>query len=184
MPSKAELLIGPEGGLDDDELHAAQKAGFMPVRLGPRVLRTETAAVVALSVLQGCGAICSNENNERRSSDGWDALSHGPRRTARSPRGGRPRAPRTHRRRLVGSKGPWPARFRRRGPPFRHRARPGAWHSSPGTTMMSPAVATRPSIAKLPEEPPPRLTPVPQASRGATQATLLRGALGRPTSPR
>jgi 16S rRNA (uracil1498-N3)-methyltransferase len=46
------LLIGPEGGLDDDELHAAQKAGFMPVRLGPRVLRTETAAVVALTVLQ------------------------------------------------------------------------------------------------------------------------------------
>ena len=53
MPSKVELLIGPEGGLDDDELLAAQKAGFMPVRLGPRVLRTETAAVVALSVLQG-----------------------------------------------------------------------------------------------------------------------------------
>jgi 16S rRNA (uracil1498-N3)-methyltransferase len=53
MPTKVELLIGPEGGLDDDELIAAQKAGFMPVRLGPRVLRTETAAVVALSVLQG-----------------------------------------------------------------------------------------------------------------------------------
>lgn len=53
MPSKVELLIGPEGGLEDDELHAAQKCGFMPVRLGPRVLRTETAAVVALSVLQG-----------------------------------------------------------------------------------------------------------------------------------
>lgn len=53
MPGKAELLIGPEGGLEDDELHAAQQAGFMPVRLGPRVLRTETAAVVALSVLQG-----------------------------------------------------------------------------------------------------------------------------------
>lgn len=52
LPSKVELLIGPEGGLDDDELLAAQKAGFMPVRLGPRVLRTETAAVVALSVLQ------------------------------------------------------------------------------------------------------------------------------------
>ncbi len=52
MPSRVELLIGPEGGLDDDELGAAQKAGFMPVRLGPRVLRTETAAVVALSVLQ------------------------------------------------------------------------------------------------------------------------------------
>ena len=53
LPNKVELLIGPEGGLDDDELTAACNAGFMPVRLGPRVLRTETAAVVALSVLQG-----------------------------------------------------------------------------------------------------------------------------------
>ena len=52
LPSKVELLIGPEGGLDDDELLAAQKAGFTVVRLGPRVLRTETAAVVALTVLQ------------------------------------------------------------------------------------------------------------------------------------
>ena len=52
LPTKVELLIGPEGGLDDDELIAAAKAGFTPVRLGPRVLRTETAAVVALSVLQ------------------------------------------------------------------------------------------------------------------------------------
>lgn len=52
LPPRVELLIGPEGGLDDDEISAAQKAGFMPVRLGPRVLRTETAAVVALSVLQ------------------------------------------------------------------------------------------------------------------------------------
>ncbi len=52
LPNKVELLIGPEGGLDDDELLAAQKSGFMPVRLGPRVLRTETAAVVALTVLQ------------------------------------------------------------------------------------------------------------------------------------
>jgi len=52
MPHKAELLIGPEGGLDDDEIGHAESAGFMPVRLGPRVLRTETASVVALSVLQ------------------------------------------------------------------------------------------------------------------------------------
>lgn len=52
LPSKVELLIGPEGGLDDEEVSAAQKSGFMPVRLGPRVLRTETAAVVALTVLQ------------------------------------------------------------------------------------------------------------------------------------
>jgi 16S rRNA (uracil1498-N3)-methyltransferase len=52
LPTKVELLIGPEGGLDDDELTAARSAGYTPVRLGPRVLRTETAAVVALSVLQ------------------------------------------------------------------------------------------------------------------------------------
>lgn len=52
MPSRVELLIGPEGGLDDAELNAAQEAGYLPVRLGPRVLRTETAAVVALTVLQ------------------------------------------------------------------------------------------------------------------------------------
>jgi 16S rRNA (uracil1498-N3)-methyltransferase len=52
LPNRVELLIGPEGGLDDDELLAAQKVGFTPVRLGPRVLRTETAAVVALTVLQ------------------------------------------------------------------------------------------------------------------------------------
>jgi 16S rRNA (uracil1498-N3)-methyltransferase len=52
MSTRVELLIGPEGGLDDDEIDRAQTAGFVPVRLGPRVLRTETAAVTALSVLQ------------------------------------------------------------------------------------------------------------------------------------
>jgi 16S rRNA (uracil1498-N3)-methyltransferase len=48
----AELLIGPEGGLDDAELARAVQAGCTPVRLGPRILRTETAGVVALAVLQ------------------------------------------------------------------------------------------------------------------------------------
>jgi 16S rRNA (uracil1498-N3)-methyltransferase len=52
VPQKVELLIGPEGGLDDTEQVIAEQAGFLPVRLGPRVLRTETASVVALSVLQ------------------------------------------------------------------------------------------------------------------------------------
>ena len=52
LSSRVELLIGPEGGLDDDEVMLAENAGFTPVRLGPRVLRTETASVVALSVLQ------------------------------------------------------------------------------------------------------------------------------------
>ncbi len=50
--SRVELLIGPEGGLEDGELEAAMRAGFRPVRLGPRVLRTETAGLVALAVLQ------------------------------------------------------------------------------------------------------------------------------------
>jgi 16S rRNA (uracil1498-N3)-methyltransferase len=49
---RVELLIGPEGGLDDSELERAATAGFAPVRLGPRVLRTETAGIVALTVLQ------------------------------------------------------------------------------------------------------------------------------------
>ena len=52
MAARVELLIGPEGGLDDFELEAAARAGFAPVRLGPRVLRTETAGIVALAVLQ------------------------------------------------------------------------------------------------------------------------------------
>ena len=48
----ATVLIGPEGGLADVEQEAAVKAGYTPVRLGPRVLRTETAAVCALTLLQ------------------------------------------------------------------------------------------------------------------------------------
>jgi 16S rRNA (uracil1498-N3)-methyltransferase len=47
-----KVLIGPEGGLADVEQEAAVKSGFTPVRLGPRVLRTETAAVCALTLLQ------------------------------------------------------------------------------------------------------------------------------------
>ena len=46
------VLIGPEGGLADGEHDAALAAGFIGVRLGPRVLRTETAAIVALALLQ------------------------------------------------------------------------------------------------------------------------------------
>jgi 16S rRNA (uracil1498-N3)-methyltransferase len=45
------LLAGPEGGLDGDERQDALRAGFVAVRLGPRVLRTETAAVAALAAL-------------------------------------------------------------------------------------------------------------------------------------
>jgi 16S rRNA (uracil1498-N3)-methyltransferase len=48
----ATVLIGPEGGLSDIEQEAATRSGFTPVRLGPRILRTETAAVCALTLLQ------------------------------------------------------------------------------------------------------------------------------------
>lgn len=47
-----QLLIGPEGGLTESEVQAAAAADFQPVRLGPRVLRTETAALSALSAVQ------------------------------------------------------------------------------------------------------------------------------------
>jgi 16S rRNA (uracil1498-N3)-methyltransferase len=46
------LLIGPEGGLSDAELAQARHAGFIPVRLGARMLRTETAPVAALAAVQ------------------------------------------------------------------------------------------------------------------------------------
>lgn len=46
------LLVGPEGGLSPMEIKLAELAGFRGLRLGPRLLRTETAGVVALSVLQ------------------------------------------------------------------------------------------------------------------------------------
>lgn len=46
------ILIGPEGGLSDVELACATAHGFHPISLGPRILRTETAAIAALSVLQ------------------------------------------------------------------------------------------------------------------------------------
>ena len=46
------VLIGPEGGLAEAERRQALATGFLAVRLGPRVLRTETAAVAALTLLQ------------------------------------------------------------------------------------------------------------------------------------
>lgn len=50
--TKVCVLVGPEGGFSDGEFEDARIAGFRSVSLGPRVLRTETAAVAALAVLQ------------------------------------------------------------------------------------------------------------------------------------
>ena len=46
------LLAGPEGGLSDREFALAQRQKFVATRLGPRILRTETAPLAALSLLQ------------------------------------------------------------------------------------------------------------------------------------
>ena len=46
------LLIGPEGGLTDEEISQANSASFQDILLGPRVLRTETAALTAITALQ------------------------------------------------------------------------------------------------------------------------------------
>jgi 16S rRNA (uracil1498-N3)-methyltransferase len=46
------VCIGPEGGWDHAEVEAADQAGYQILNLGPRILRTETAAVAALAILQ------------------------------------------------------------------------------------------------------------------------------------
>ena len=51
-PEAVTLLIGPEGGLTTDERAIAKRGGFLPLRLGPRTLRTETAPLATLAVLQ------------------------------------------------------------------------------------------------------------------------------------
>jgi 16S rRNA (uracil1498-N3)-methyltransferase len=47
-----DILVGPEGGLSDAETRSALAEGFVPVRLGPRVLRSETAPLAALAAIQ------------------------------------------------------------------------------------------------------------------------------------
>ena len=51
-PPRLSLVIGPEGGLSDGEIAALDRAGFIGLKLGPRVLRTETAAAAAIAALQ------------------------------------------------------------------------------------------------------------------------------------
>ena len=51
-PDSVALLIGPEGGLSPGEIAHAEDEGFLGLKLGPRVLRTETAPIAAIAVLQ------------------------------------------------------------------------------------------------------------------------------------
>lgn len=50
--TQVRLVIGPEGGFSDQEMALTAEAGFTGIQLGPRVLRTETAALTAISALQ------------------------------------------------------------------------------------------------------------------------------------
>jgi len=51
-PSRICVLVGPEGGLAENEVRMARESGFIPIGLGPRILRTETAAVGIIAVIQ------------------------------------------------------------------------------------------------------------------------------------
>lgn len=51
-PAEVRVLVGPEGGLERGEIEMAINAGFVPVRLGPRTLRTETAALATVASIQ------------------------------------------------------------------------------------------------------------------------------------
>ncbi len=60
------LLIGPEGGFSESERQAAGRAGYAGLRLGPRVLRTETAALAAIAALQAtCGDFRQPDSSNR-----------------------------------------------------------------------------------------------------------------------
>ena len=51
-PRTVTVIVGPEGGLDDDEVAAARTAGYTPATLGHRILRTETAGPAMVAILQ------------------------------------------------------------------------------------------------------------------------------------
>lgn len=51
-PESVAIVVGPEGGLSPDEVAQAERAGFIPVSLGRRILRTETAGLAMLAMLQ------------------------------------------------------------------------------------------------------------------------------------
>lgn len=52
LPRTVVILIGPEGGFSQEEIDEACRAGVVPVSMGPRILRTETAGITALGIIQ------------------------------------------------------------------------------------------------------------------------------------
>ncbi|MDI6763886.1 MAG: RsmE family RNA methyltransferase [Thermodesulfobacteriota bacterium] len=51
-PGRVYIMIGPEGGFSEEEVTLAKNKGFIPVKLGQRILRTETAAITLIGILQ------------------------------------------------------------------------------------------------------------------------------------
>jgi 16S rRNA (uracil1498-N3)-methyltransferase len=49
---KIYVVVGPEGGFTEEEVKWAKEKGFVPVKLGQRILRTETAAIALVGILQ------------------------------------------------------------------------------------------------------------------------------------
>lgn len=52
LPERIAVIVGPEGGLTAEEVASAAKCGFIPVSLGKRIVRTETAGLAIVSILQ------------------------------------------------------------------------------------------------------------------------------------
>ncbi len=52
LPRRVAIMIGPEGGLTEKEVHQLSEMGFITIGLGPRILRTETAGLALLSIIQ------------------------------------------------------------------------------------------------------------------------------------
>ena len=72
-PASAALLVGPEGGLTPAEIRAAGQAGFRSLQLGPRVLRTETAPLAAIAILQArWGDMGATGARAEAVATGWD----------------------------------------------------------------------------------------------------------------
>ena len=57
-PREVTLLVGPEGGLAPEERQRAESSGFVPVRFGPRILRTETAPLATIAAMQALWGDC------------------------------------------------------------------------------------------------------------------------------
>ena len=51
-PTRIYAMVGPEGGFTEEEVRQAKETGFIPVKLGQRILRTETAAITLVGILQ------------------------------------------------------------------------------------------------------------------------------------